>query len=191
MGHVGKVYLVVNYDTYQNTERATGTDDGTPRGTEAGQKRDKQESSKAVKQNNTPVSDPVRPARGAYPAEFEAVWAAYPKRAGDNPKRGGFRAWQASVRRGHRPAAMLDGLHRYAKFCEATNLLGTQFVKQAATFFGPDEPWSDPWDVPLRVERGKPGRERNYDDPTRADYVGVVDGVATDELWRISAPRAS
>lgn len=32
---------------------------------------------------------------GSYPAEFELVWQEYPKRAGANPKKSAFKAWNA------------------------------------------------------------------------------------------------
>ena len=181
-GHAGRVYLVVNYDAYQGDRPPRGTDGGTPVGTEAGQERDKNKQEKQEKQNNNTSS-------GEYDPRFERAWSAYPKRSGGNPKRGAYLAWQASVRRGGDPQAMEDGTHRYKKFCEATNLINTRYVKQGATFYGPNECWTDDWDVPLTVQRG--AKDRNYDDPTRSDYVGVVDGWMSPELERLTRPRAS
>ncbi len=44
---------------------------------------------------------------------------------------------------GIKPEAMLDGVKRYAAWVRATGNTGTQFVKQAATFFGPDRHFED------------------------------------------------
>lgn len=47
---------------------------------------------------------------------------------------------------------MLAGVSRYAGYVRATGSEGTQFVKQAATFFGPDRHFEEVWQPPA----GKP-----------------------------------
>lgn len=83
--------------------------------------------------------------RPEYAPEFETAWRLYPKRAGDNPKRRALKAWNARRAEGHTPEEMADGVQRYARFCQATNKIGTEMVKQAATFFGPDKPFNETW----------------------------------------------
>lgn len=147
---------------------------------------------------NTPVSSLQTPRKtktpSGYSPEFERAFAAYPKRAGDNPKREAWGQWQASIKRGADPVAMEDGTHRYAKFCEATNLLNTPYVKQGATFYGRNESWLDPWDIPLQVSRGGAKREPEpqYDDPNAPGYVGILpNGELSPMMRRMSQPRAS
>jgi phage replication O-like protein O len=78
--------------------------------------------------------------------EFEACWAAYPSRGGHaNPKRAAHAKWLARRRQGVLAAALLEGTRRYAAYCDATRKTGTEFVKQAATFYGPDEWYAQPW----------------------------------------------
>jgi hypothetical protein len=43
---------------------------------------------------------------------------------------------------------MLDGAHRYAAYVRAKGSEGSEYVKQAATFLGPDKPFLDLWDAP-------------------------------------------
>ena len=43
---------------------------------------------------------------------------------------------------------MLEGVKRYAAYVRATGSVGTQFVKQAATFFGPDRHFEESWQAP-------------------------------------------
>lgn len=74
----------------------------------------------------------------AYTADFEQAWAAYPRRP-DNNKTTAFRAYSARIKQGHDPADIFAGVLRYAAYCDAEGKTGTGFVKQAATFFGPDE----------------------------------------------------
>jgi len=100
--------------------------------------------------NTTAVSRP----RHAYPDEFESVWTAYPNRLGGNPKNRAFKAWNARRSEGHTPEEMAEGVERYARFCNATNKTGTELVKQAATFFGPDKGFLETWQTAPKVTRG-------------------------------------
>ena len=43
---------------------------------------------------------------------------------------------------------MLAGVSRYAGYVRATGSEGTQFVKQTATFFGPDRHFEEVWQAP-------------------------------------------
>lgn len=76
---------------------------------------------------------------------FAAVWALYPRRAGGNSRAAAFRAWKARMADGVDPEAIRAGVERYAAFVRAEGNEGTKFVKLAATFFGPDEHWAEPW----------------------------------------------
>jgi hypothetical protein len=78
--------------------------------------------------------------------EFNAVWALYPKRP-NNSKKAAFRAWQARRRAGVAAEDLEAGVMRYAAYCVARGIVGSELVKQASTFFGPNEHWTEPWDV--------------------------------------------
>ena len=110
---------------------------------------------------NEPVNEPIKhtgasatasaPARSAkqdYSPEFETAWQAYPKRAGGNSKSGAFKAWKARLKDGVNPEDMLAGVKRYAAYARATGSVGTQYVKQAASFFGPDRHFEESWQAP-------------------------------------------
>jgi hypothetical protein len=49
---------------------------------------------------------------------------------------------------GHTPDEFIEGAMRYRAFCEATGKLGTEYVKQAASFLGPDKSFALPWSLP-------------------------------------------
>lgn len=115
------------------------------------------------------ASAPARPAKQDYSPEFETAWDAYPKRAGGNSKAGAFKAWKARLKDGVKPDDMLAGVKRYAAYARATGSVGTQFVKQAATFFGPDRHFEESWQSPSAPGGGRPGvlpvsgfSEQNY-----------------------------
>ncbi len=80
--------------------------------------------------------------------DFERAMEAYPRRAGGNSKTAAFKAWTARTKAGIEPSALIAGVERYAAYIEATGKAGTEYVKQAATFFGPNEHWAEPWTAP-------------------------------------------
>lgn len=92
-----------------------------------------------------------------YPAEFEQVWAIYPRRAGGNSKSDAFKAWHARIRDGTSAEEMFSGVERYAAFVTAEGSLNTQYVKQAKTFFGPGMHFSEPW----AIHQAPGGRDLN------------------------------
>lgn len=98
---------------------------------------------------------PTRSAKQDYSPEFETAWQAYPKRAGGNPKPSAFKAWKARLREGVTPETLLEGVKRYAAYVRVTGSTGTQFVKQTATFFGPDRHFEESWQTPSAPGGGR------------------------------------
>ena len=74
---------------------------------------------------------------------FESAWTAYPKRPGAS-KSGSLKAWRARIKAGSTAAEILAGVERYAAFCAASGT-ESRFIKQPATFFGPDEHFRADW----------------------------------------------
>lgn len=79
---------------------------------------------------------------------FEQAWSFYPKRAGGNPKPKAERAWRARLKSGTDPQAMLTGTVRYLEYCRAVGREGTEYVMQAARFYGPDREFEAEWEIP-------------------------------------------
>jgi hypothetical protein len=95
------------------------------------------------------------------PEQFAKAWACYPKRQGDNPKARAIKAWNARIRDGTDPAVMLAGTERYCAFCRDTGKVGTETVKQAATFFGPDRAFEETWHVtPTQRDHGNGANQK-------------------------------
>jgi hypothetical protein len=88
-----------------------------------------------------------RPRRGSDNADprFEAFWAAFPTRAGDNPKRRAKNAWNARLAEGATVDEIIAGTKRYAAYVQARGTAATQFVKQAVSFLGPDCAFRESW----------------------------------------------
>lgn len=110
---------------------------------------------------NEPSVDKSRAGRKnvTYSLGFEELWQARPKRAGGDPKQRARKAWNARLA-DHDPATMIDGMRRYARYCEITGKAGSEYVKQTATFLGPDEHFLEPWDPPTNDGKTKgPSKE--------------------------------
>ena len=82
---------------------------------------------------------------------FDVAWAEYPKRPGAN-KSTARKAWDARIKAGVSPEVLIDGARAYAAYCTAS---GTepQYIKQAATFFGPGEHYLADW-TPMKKANG-------------------------------------
>ncbi len=106
---------------------------------------------------------------------LQQAWLAYPKRAGGNSKSAAFKAWKARLNEGVKPETMLEGVKRYAGWVSAMGNSGTQFVKQAVTFFGPDRHFEESWEVPAvsAARREDPYFKASYDN---VDYSQIPAG---------------
>ncbi len=98
----------------------------------------------------------IQKARNQYPPSFEEFWRLYPKRAGGNPKRSAYKQFDMRLRDGYDPADILEGVERYAAFCEATGKVGTEVVMMARTFVGPDCRFEEDWELPADLNRRQP-----------------------------------
>lgn len=78
--------------------------------------------------------------------EFLAAWKIYPKRP-NNSRQAAWEAFRKSVKRGADPVAVTQGVKAYADYCAATEKSG-EYIKQAATFFGPGKHWEATYDTP-------------------------------------------
>lgn len=95
----------------------------------------------------------------ALPDDFSIAWQVYPKRAGSNPRDRALKAWNARLAEGCAADDLLAGVRRYAAFISATGKTGTEYVQQAATFFGPSKGFREAWTPPGR-HHGVPGELR-------------------------------
>lgn len=86
------------------------------------------------------------------PALFVEAWDAYPKREGGDSRASALKQWRARVKAGVPEADLLAGVKRYAAYCDTKKLTGTQFVKQASSFFGTGEHWTESWDVAAKAD---------------------------------------
>ncbi|KZP56363.1 hypothetical protein [Enterobacter hormaechei] len=117
-----------------------------------------------------------------YSPAFEEAWQAYPKRSGGNNKLSAFKAWNARIKQGVKPETMLEGVKRYSAFMASEGKIGTSFVKQAATFFGPDKHFDEPWLVETQ-ENKVPTRQ----DQSRYEWYAKSDDGSAEVFINQSA----
>lgn len=125
---------------------------GPPQGPSEGQPVVKK---KVKKGKKTDTGHRVAQVRHEYEQEFLEAWGASPYRVGNNPKIGAAKAWRARRKEGVAAEVMHEATVRYAAFCDATNLTGTKHVMQMATFFGPDRPFEQEWEIPAMNGNGR------------------------------------
>ena len=82
------------------------------------------------------------------PPEFAEFKEAYPKRSGGQPWPKALKAINARLREGDQWDVILAGVRRYAAFCNVTGKTGGEYVKQAATFCGPNKHYLETWNPP-------------------------------------------
>jgi len=82
------------------------------------------------------------------PPEFAEFKEAYPLRSGAQPWTKALRTIRARLKEGAQWSDFLEGVHRYAAYCDATDRIGTEYVLQAATFCGPEKHYLEPWEPP-------------------------------------------
>jgi len=116
-----------------------------------------------------------------YPPEFEEAWAAYPKRAGGNPKKDALKSWNARLNDKDRPRTaeeMIEGVKRYARYCDAAEKTGTEYVMQAVRFFGASEHFAYDWTPPPKVtpRNGRPSMNQIHTDPAGDEDGDLFDG---------------
>lgn len=107
----------------------------------------------AIPKTESPARKKV--SRETPPQEFLDFKRAYPHRAGDPRWKAALKAGRARIAEGHTWEEMTKGARRYTVFLRATGKLGTEFVKTAAAFLGPEKPFLLSWDLPA-----KPGNPR-------------------------------
>lgn len=77
--------------------------------------------------------------KGDYTKEFEEFWNIYPRRI---EKKAAFKAWSTRIAAKVNPEDMIKACLNYGSHCRAENT-EERFIKHAATFLGPNEPFRD------------------------------------------------
>jgi hypothetical protein len=120
------------------------------------------------------------------PPEFLEFKATFPNRAGDQGWRKALRAAHARLAEGHTWTEMIEGARRYAAFVRASGREGGEFVKQAASFVGPDKPFLEVWEIPPSSKAGTNGAT---DQAALDAWQALLDGKPRDERTQAALDR--
>lgn len=118
--------------------------------------------------NPEPKHTAKKSRRDEYSDDFLAAWGFYPSRPGAN-KAQSFKAWSARINEGINPRSIVDGVIRYANYCKATSV-EPNFIKQPATFFGPDRHFETDWTPPVIQAPAKTQYQINQEATARAIF---------------------
>jgi hypothetical protein len=111
-----------------------------------------------------------------YSPEFEEAWSEYPTRPG-NSKAAAWKAWQARLKAKVSPETLVEGVRKYAAYCNAKGT-EAEFVKMASTFFGPAEHYAADWALPREVVRRQlPDRREQKKADANAEALRILDGI--------------
>jgi len=96
------------------------------------------------------TDNPKKPKKDAsgYSPEFLIFWNLYPERPGAS-KAAAWKQWKARIKAGADSADILSGTKRYADYI-ARNQTEPQYIKQPATFLGPDLHYQAAWAEPAK-----------------------------------------
>lgn len=94
------------------------------------------------KEEQVEIEKDIRPVANATrsPSRFEEFWKAYPKRDGDNPKAPARKAFDAAVKQGVDPNAIISGVR--AACAKNRSKIGTPYIPQAVKWLR-DRRWED------------------------------------------------
>lgn len=98
-------------------------------------RRDREETE--TEKSSSSVAAATRPVA---PSRFEEFWKAYPRRKGDNPRKGAETKFNALVKTGLDPQMLIDAIRQYA--IEKADKVGTEFIPMAQTWLNGHR-WSD------------------------------------------------
>lgn len=77
--------------------------------------------------------------REEYSSDFEKFWSLYPKQI---EKKKAYAAWNKTLKKEAKPDDIIQACINYTKLCNQENK-EPQFIKHAATFLGPNEPYKE------------------------------------------------
>jgi hypothetical protein len=90
-------------------------------------------SQRAPKKSKDEIHDP----------DFENAWRLYPAREGGNPKAAALKAWRARIREGVEAERLVAATKEFAAAMLKAGNVGTRFVLQGSTFYGPDRRYAE------------------------------------------------
>ena len=158
---------VCNYNDYQTPRKKAGQQEGQERDSSGTNKKNEKKTTYLSLESDVPEQEgldlgsadapggegetekPKKRKRHQYTPEFEEAWDIYPQREHDS-KHDAFKAWSARIREGCTVPEMIAGTERYHRFVRAKRM-EPQYIKRAATFYGPALHFQEAWEYALKA----------------------------------------
>lgn len=134
------------YQKMIESRREAGKLGGRPKGSASSIKQEEakkangffEKQTEAKKHDNDNVNDNVKDKKN-YCVRFEQIWQAYPRK---KEKAAAYKAYKARLSDGFSEDELETAVKRYADDCKSMHT-EERYIKHAATFFGPNTPFSD------------------------------------------------
>lgn len=158
---------ICNYDKHQLSRRTDDAQNDAQPVTTATHSRRKEEGIKEVNKEKEDISAVAPATRREYSKAFEEFWKAYPQRKGDNPKAPAAKQFEAAVKQGADPQAIISGVKLACS--RNRDKIGTEFIPQAVKWLR-DRRWEDYKPPPSEVRAFQPPPGAPSDSELRAKY---------------------
>lgn len=123
----------------------------------------------------------VRQAAQKTDEQFEVAWAAYPKRGGSNSKADALKAFTARFKEGESADVMIQGATKYSAHIASAGKLRTEFVMQAARFFGPGKHYLNDWTPVSAPQQTGPSSKAGQ---AIVSIEGLINGLDNSRDWQ-------
>ena len=134
-------------------KKADGSSEKQSKAKKANGFSEKQDKAKKPDNDSVNVND-----KKTYTCAFEALWDAYPRK---KEKAMAYKQYLARLNNGFSEDELMTAVKRYAEECRK-NKTEQRYIKQGATFLGPNTPFEDYLRGDVTV--GKPGRNTEPDE---------------------------
>ena len=120
---------------------------------------------------------------------LEQLRAHYPRRSGGQGWGNVPRLVRARIRGGCSFESILAGTTDYRQHCEATGIVGTEFVRMAQTFYGPGCWFLEDWDTGLSdkttIEIAKALKIKKRPEESEREFAARVKRINDERLKRL------
>ena len=97
--------------------------------------------------------------KARFSESFEQWWSQYPKREGDKGnKTKTFGHYKTRLGEGNTPEGLLANLLKYARYCDETQVTGTQYVKTTTAYLNNPDNVSNHWTVNYEARQRHSGK---------------------------------
>lgn len=134
---------IVNYSAYQDIESTEESKEKHEKCSEEAEEKQSESTEEAQEHTNnndiTMTNNVNNENKNNYSCAFESFWKVYPRKVN---KVAAYRCWKTRLKEGHKETDLIMASECYAVEVKS-NGTNEKYIKHAATFIGPDKPFTD------------------------------------------------